>query len=52
MDQAGATIIGQEHWTQKGDVKLFRWEKRRACLLLADALLALFRRYQVSWINA
>ena len=28
MDQAGATIVGQEHWTHKGDVKLFLWEKR------------------------
>jgi pimeloyl-ACP methyl ester carboxylesterase len=24
----GASIQGQEHWTQKGDVKLFLWEKR------------------------
>jgi len=28
MDQAGALIVGQEHWTHKGDVKLFLWEKR------------------------
>jgi len=28
MDQASATIVGQEHWTNKGDVKLFLWEKR------------------------
>ena len=28
MDQAGATIVGQEHWTHKGEVKLFLWEKR------------------------
>jgi len=29
MDQpkAGARIAGQEHWTRKGDVKLFLWEK-------------------------
>ena len=25
--QAGATITGQEHWTRKGDIKLFLWEK-------------------------
>ncbi|MBI2296932.1 MAG: alpha/beta fold hydrolase [Betaproteobacteria bacterium] len=25
--QAGAKITGQEHWTRKGDVKLFLWEK-------------------------
>jgi pimeloyl-ACP methyl ester carboxylesterase len=24
----GASVQGQEHWTQKGDVKLFLWEKR------------------------
>jgi len=30
MNQHGthAVISGQEHWTQKGDVKLFLWEKR------------------------
>ena len=28
MEQTGATIVGQEHWTHKGDVKLFLWEKR------------------------
>ena len=30
MDQAKAAgnITGQEHWTQKGDVRLFLWEKR------------------------
>lgn len=30
MDQpkAGAKITGQEHWTKKGEVKLFLWEKR------------------------
>lgn len=28
MDQAGATIVGEEHWTHKGEVKLFLWEKR------------------------
>jgi pimeloyl-ACP methyl ester carboxylesterase len=29
MDQphAGAKIIGREHWTRKGDIKLFLWEK-------------------------
>jgi pimeloyl-ACP methyl ester carboxylesterase len=27
MDRAGATVTGQEHWTRKGDVKLFLWEK-------------------------
>ncbi|MBX6426286.1 MAG: alpha/beta hydrolase [Variibacter sp.] len=25
---AGETIAGQEHWTNKGDVRLFLWEKR------------------------
>ncbi len=30
MDQpkTAATIPGQEHWTKKGDVRLFLWEKR------------------------
>ena len=32
MDQAGALIVGQEHWTHKGDVKLFLWEKRASAL--------------------
>lgn len=27
MDQSTATVTGQEHWTKKGDVKLFLWEK-------------------------
>jgi pimeloyl-ACP methyl ester carboxylesterase len=27
MDQTTATVTGQEHWTKKGDVKLFLWEK-------------------------
>src|SRR4051812_15956010 len=27
MDQTSANIIGQEHWTTKGDVKLYLWEK-------------------------
>ena len=27
MDQAEIEITGQEHWTRKGDVKLFMWEK-------------------------
>jgi len=32
MNQHGthAAVIGQEHWTRKGDVKLFLWEKRAA----------------------
>ena len=32
MDQpkAAAKITGQEHWTKKGDVRLFLWEKRAA----------------------
>jgi pimeloyl-ACP methyl ester carboxylesterase len=32
VDQAHAagTIPGKEHWTRKGDVKLFLWEKRAA----------------------
>jgi pimeloyl-ACP methyl ester carboxylesterase len=32
LDQpkAAAKITGQEHWTKKGDVKLFLWEKRAA----------------------
>jgi pimeloyl-ACP methyl ester carboxylesterase len=27
MDQTESKVIGQEHWTRKGDVKLFLWEK-------------------------
>jgi len=29
MSQAAqtATVTGREHWTRKGDVKLFLWEK-------------------------
>ena len=27
MDRAEINITGQEHWTRKGDVKLFVWEK-------------------------
>jgi pimeloyl-ACP methyl ester carboxylesterase len=27
---AQQTAVGQEHWTKKGDVKLFLWEKRAA----------------------
>ncbi len=27
MDQAESNVTGQEHWTRKGDVKLFLWEK-------------------------
>src|SRR5688572_16685770 len=27
MDQAQTAVTGQEHWTRKGDVKLFLWEK-------------------------
>ncbi|MBX3662604.1 MAG: alpha/beta fold hydrolase [Burkholderiales bacterium] len=32
MDQtaASAAIVGKEHWTRKGDVKLFLWEKKAA----------------------
>ena len=32
MDQpkAGPAAAGQEHWTKKGDVRLFLWEKRAA----------------------
>jgi pimeloyl-ACP methyl ester carboxylesterase len=32
MDQVqdGATITGREHWTKKGDIKLFLWEKAAA----------------------
>src|SRR5207344_664555 len=32
MDQpkTAAKITGQEHWTKKGDVRLFLWEKRAA----------------------
>ncbi len=26
--QAAVAATGQEHWTKKGDVKLFLWEKR------------------------
>lgn len=28
--QASANITGQEHWTKKGDIKLFLWEKSAA----------------------
>ena len=28
MDHAQTAITGQEHWTRKGDVRLFLWEKR------------------------
>src|SRR5215212_4128581 len=27
MDHAQTSVAGQEHWTRKGDVKLFLWEK-------------------------
>jgi pimeloyl-ACP methyl ester carboxylesterase len=27
MDQTEQSITGQEHWTRKGDIKLFLWEK-------------------------
>ncbi|HEY5341088.1 MAG TPA: hypothetical protein VIK27_08695, partial [Candidatus Aquilonibacter sp.] len=27
MNEPHATFVGSEHWTQKGDVKLFLWEK-------------------------
>ena len=27
MDQGQASVTGQEHWTRKGDVRLFLWEK-------------------------
>lgn len=27
LPQANVTITGQEHWTKKGDIKLFLWEK-------------------------
>lgn len=27
MDQSEQKITGQEHWTRKGDIKLFLWEK-------------------------
>jgi pimeloyl-ACP methyl ester carboxylesterase len=30
VNQASTSIAGQEHWTRKGDVKLFLWEKRAA----------------------
>ena len=28
MDQTSAAIVGKEHWTKKGGVRLFLWEKR------------------------
>ena len=28
MNSAHVTVTGQEHWTRKGDIKLFLWEKR------------------------
>ena len=28
MDQPAARVVGQEHWTRKGDIRLFLWEKR------------------------
>lgn len=30
LGSEGGRIAGQEHWTHKGDVKLFLWEKRAA----------------------
>jgi len=27
MNQAQQSVTGQEHWTRKGDIKLFLWEK-------------------------
>jgi pimeloyl-ACP methyl ester carboxylesterase len=30
MDQTEQRIAGQEHWTRKGDIKLFLWEKSAA----------------------
>src|SRR5215210_7231346 len=27
MDSSDASVNGQEHWTRKGEVKLFLWEK-------------------------
>ncbi len=30
--QMAAAVTGQEHWTQKGDVRLFLWEKRAVTL--------------------
>ena len=39
MDQAQAAkpVTGQEHWTNKGDVRLFLWEKRAAGTKRAEA---------------
>ena len=34
---AETSIAGQEHWTQKGDVRLFLWEKRAGAQLLESA---------------
>ena len=30
MDQSQTAVSGQEHWTRKGDIKLFLWEKAAA----------------------
>ena len=30
LPKAASSITGQEHWTKKGDVRLFLWEKRAA----------------------
>ena len=27
MDHAQSSVTGKEHWTHKGDIKLFLWEK-------------------------
>jgi pimeloyl-ACP methyl ester carboxylesterase len=37
-----AKISGQEHWTKKGDVKLFLWEKRAAKPAVQNAATILF----------
>ena len=39
MDQTTATVTGQEHWTKKGDVKLFLWEKRATAKPLRGTIL-------------
>jgi pimeloyl-ACP methyl ester carboxylesterase len=44
LDQpkSAATSSGQEHWTKKGDVRLFLWEKRAAAPAVRNAGTILF----------
>ena len=42
QQQAAATVSGQEHWTKKGEVRLFLWEKRAAKAAVRNAGTVLF----------